>query len=177
MPNWCTNFLTVSGTPAALQAFKALAQGVEAGPEGKERETPLSFQYLLPQPDDIGDKWYEWRNAAWGTKWDLGADTQVVYEGNDYIEYMFDTAWGPPVRLFQTVVDQLSTLNLCFHLTYYELGCDFYGELLCSGGTQDNVDDCEYSRDISTDHQAGCLPNWMPDTTEWFAEDDDDTEE
>lgn len=178
MPNWCTNFLTVYGTPAAVQAFRVLAQGVELGPKGKERETPLSFQSLLPQPNDIGGKWYEWRNAVWGTKWDLrGEDTQVINESNDHIEYMFDTAWSPPVPLFQAIVEQLSTLNLQFHLTYYELGNDFYGELLCSGGTQNNVDDCEYSRNISADHKNDCLPDWMPDTTERFEEDDDEDDE
>lgn len=169
MPNWCSNCLTVSGTPSSLKIFSLLARGTVAG--RGDKETPLSFQALRPRPENEED-WYNWQICNWGTKWDVDNNTDFT-ENPESLVYIFDTAWSPPEALLYYLVEKYAHLNLCFHLTYHEGGMDFYGEIQCS---PDGSDDISFSGSIHDDYKKEILPDWMPDLSEWFDE-DEETEE
>lgn len=153
MPNWCSNTLIVSGPRASLRAFELLARDQEA-------EIPLSFHSLVPEPLNLANEdRLAWRRENWGTKWDLDENTSF-FDCDDSLEYIFCTAWGPPRSLINHLVKTLEHLHLTYKLSYYELGCDFYGEV-CRGA--DSEDDLEYESSISADSKKGHLPGWLLD--------------
>ena len=133
MPNWCENVVTVSGEKKELNSFKRFVKGTctistecirqppnanEAGnwetvtlKTPKTVKTPFSFKSILP----YADKWdYDWCVENWGVKWDLDNETRVD-EDDGYVEYCFDTAWGPPYGIHQTLV----TLYPKLHITWF----------------------------------------------------------
>lgn len=91
--------------------------------------------------------WYGWRTGvefptmngkpgAWGTKWNLDADTRVRAAGCELVVYEFDTAWSPPDNWIRTVAKLYPLLR--FELSYEEEGCDFTGRLIIAGGAVQN---------------------------------------
>ena len=101
MPNWTTNRLTVTGPVADVAAFVNDHEVAYQNDEGEECFTPLSFAASVPEPHDPrqeGYDWYEWRNAHWGTKWDLKGKNVLRRRARDgaLVEYQFDTAWDAP---------------------------------------------------------------------------------
>ena len=41
------------------------------------------------------DRWYDWRNQNWGTKWPA-CDIEITQDDSDFLEITFNTAWSPP---------------------------------------------------------------------------------
>ncbi|MGD9728563.1 MAG: hypothetical protein AB7V39_19530, partial [Nitrospiraceae bacterium] len=69
--------------------------------------------------------WYVWNNENWGTKWD--AYDVVVGGASTILERLatasderstevvrFDTAWAPPIPVFEAMADQFPELNFVF---------------------------------------------------------------
>ena len=115
MPNWCLNKLTVSHTDKA-----AMDRFVNAYNESR------LCQEFLPLPK--GEDWYAWRIANWGTKWDVGAGENEQYGlratvAHDEANCSFDSAWAPPVGLYQELVLQ----GYRVIASYYEPGMGFCG--------------------------------------------------
>lgn len=107
MPNWVYNRVTVhGGTPEERANFAASV---------KTDETPLSFQNIIPRPDDIED-WYHFNTANWGTKWD--ANITDFHSDEDTLDYQFDTAWAPPGPIFAKIC--ADNPNLKFAIVYQE---------------------------------------------------------
>ena len=121
MPNWCNNNATIShADPAKIHA---LAQAIN---EGK------FCNHVIPVPEDlnivagfVGDEaeqaelerktkenqekygygnWYDFCVNTWGTKWDVEAYDTVEVKNNT-IEFGFDSAWAPPVGVYEALVD------------------------------------------------------------------------
>lgn len=87
--------------------------------------------------------WFGWRTGvefptmgdkpgAWGTKWNLGADTRVHVDKRGLVVYEFDTAWSPPDSWLRTGAKFYPLLR--FELSYEEAGCDFTGRLIIASG-------------------------------------------
>lgn len=122
MPNWCMNQLTLE------HEDKSMIERFE-----KAFNENRSCQEFLPQPEGIGEGWYEWCLANWGTKWDFGCDgaPPVKADGNKFV-CSFDSAWTPPVCLYR----ELDRLGYKVNAIYFEPGCAFCGEW------KDGEDDC-----------------------------------
>ena len=125
MPNWCSNYLDVVGEANDLKAFRK--EAVDVHPTTGD-ET-LSFEKLKPMPE--GENWYEWRNKHWGVKWEP-TDCDIHEENTKAIGFSFDSPWGPPLELLETVIEQYPKLS--FSLEYEEWGMDFYGVFKAQGG-------------------------------------------
>ena len=121
MPNWCLNNLTIEHSDSSM-----VERFVNAYNKG---ETCNEF---IPQPEDIGDGWYDWCINNWGTKWDIGADVGTEKEeryglkatvvGNQ-VSCSFDSAWAPPIGLYEKLVE----LGYNVKASYFEPGMAFCG--------------------------------------------------
>ena len=64
--------------------------------------------HLIPEPlDDNGvsaEGWYDWRCDNWGTKWDI-YNTQCSRMDDNTLVMSFNTAWSPPIPIFDKLVD------------------------------------------------------------------------
>jgi hypothetical protein len=67
--------------------------------------------------------WYDWCVNEWGTKWDVGGDGYEAQDIPDGLLMSFDSAWAPPVRAMEQLVD----LGFDVRLMYYEPGMAFCG--------------------------------------------------
>jgi len=115
MPNWCNNTVTlrhddVSKIEMIMEECK------------KEEETEL-FQMLRKRPDDQDDNWYDWNVTNWGTKWDVSPEYYDRIDDNT-IQLGFDTAWSPPLALYEYLTSEGYFVKAKFH----ESGMCFVGD-------------------------------------------------
>ena len=158
MPNWCSNHITVRGSnQAEIQRLaKALGEGkfcnavipcpedlqITAGWLGKD--TPEQLELERREAENIkkyGYKnWYDFQVANWGTKWDVDCSDVEVDEDGLGFSGGFESAWSPPIRIAEALVEQGYEVTLY----YYEPGMGFCGKF------EDGVDDYyEYSGENS----------------------------
>ena len=138
MPNWCQNKLTITHKDKSV-IDKMMANVTEGGGD--------LFQYIKPMPDNcfrgaLGKdeeemckregipNWYDWSTDNWGTKWDACHMTHGRIDDNT-ITFDFDTAWSPPVPIFEELAEQGFTVEAY----YVEYGMDFAGEWHDDGET------------------------------------------
>lgn len=141
MPNWCSNWVEVGHEdPAKVQA---LADAMNRGE---------FCDHVMPVPEDLkitagylGDpveqaelerktaenvakygygNWYDYCVNSWGTKWDVGGEGQAdIADDGLSMNASFDSAWSPPVGVYEALVDQGYTVRAF----YYEPGMAFAG--------------------------------------------------
>ena len=69
--------------------------------------------------------WYDWAYDNWGTKWVTHASLETVrentnsFEDDIWVEFVVDSAWGPPVYLLQYIADKY---NLAIGCRWWEEG-------------------------------------------------------
>ncbi len=101
-------------------------------PIGKEGELPefsdkIGMGLYFPSTGHQDDRWYSWRLANWGTKWDA-YDIQILTEqGDQDLEVAFNTAWSPPEGIVAALRIQYPDLSLSWF--YDEPGCEIAGYL------------------------------------------------
>lgn len=152
MPNWCNNNLVVnSDDPILIKKFVTAL------------DSDGLFQALRPNP--TGEWSYEWSVENWGVKWDVkGDEVQVVQIDDDRVILTFDTAWGPPIALYEYLEEQGYEIvgmyyepGMCFcgiynngFDEYYEYNDMTYEEVKAS--IPDELDECfmisDYVRDM-----------------------------
>lgn len=123
MPNDCTNILTISASSKEeLDKILELIKG---------DDRPLSFNSIVPIPEEEKENWYNWHMGNWGTKLD-------AYEHDDEFERLSDeeakigfaTAWSPPAPVIKELSAQFPQAIIT--LFYYESDMDFCGEVVYS---------------------------------------------
>jgi hypothetical protein len=145
MPNWCNNNISISHPDRSK--MEALVAAVR---EGKFCNhvcpVPEELQIVAGRVGDDTDPkqidleaaekrnlekygystWYDFCVSEWGTKWDVdpyeGANVELD-EGNT-IYFGFDSAWAPPVGIYEKLQAQGYTVLA----QYYEPGMAFVGE-------------------------------------------------
>lgn len=124
MPNWCNNTVNIWGEPLDIKKFKKKA--FKTDKDGCEM---FKFNNLLPRPKKEEENWYNWNNKNWGTKWDVNFDNDYVHDisNDDSIEIEFDTAWGPPVGVFNHIKSKFPNLQISWY--YHEPGMELSGYL------------------------------------------------
>ena len=182
MPNWCNNGITLRHKDSAMvtRAQEALAAG-------------RLLQEFIPCPQDLIDTvsgfmgedkreaheaqmkrnielygykdWYDWNVANWGTKWDVGGSDFVIDDVGNELQCYFDSAWTPPIPLFE----RLTELGYTVNATYYEPGVGFVGRW-----TTEDGDDC-YEIEFTAEAIAE-LPQDLVDEYGIEPWDDDDEE-
>ena len=100
-----------------------------AGQSGKEW-----FDFVLPCPQELKDvgavsfhdkrneellekyghqDWYSWSLENWGCKWNC--DAQDWDRTDDTITFWFDSPWGPPINLYDEMVNQGFDVEAYYH--------------------------------------------------------------
>jgi hypothetical protein len=68
--------------------------------------------------------WYDFCVNEWGTKWDCGEQgASDIHPEGRMLHTSFDTAWAPPVRAYEKLVD----LGFGVEAMYYEPGMGYCG--------------------------------------------------
>jgi len=138
MPNWTYSQLRISGEPKQLNKF---LKEIERTPLEAEAQrhyndpTKFAFDRIIPMPYEMweGEKWYEWRIANWGTKWECSIDYETIDQwesGEVFIEYR--TAWSPPMPIMEAVVKKYP--KLLFNWKFYEESYEFWGYFIGEKG-------------------------------------------
>jgi hypothetical protein len=111
MPNWCYNTATV------FHEDKTKIDGLE---QELLKEKAEPFNYLRPNP--AGEWDYAWCCDNWGTKWDV---SMMDWEREDdhTIVMHFDSAWSPPVALYEFLESEGWSVRALYH----EPGMGFAG--------------------------------------------------
>jgi hypothetical protein len=167
MPNWCQNSVTL--THENPDMIVRIAKGYN---EGK------LFAEFLPTPPDLSREaetgegwqersaaitaentekygypsWYEWNIDNWGTKWDVGSDSEYdeleLTDGATTISLGFDSAWAPPIAFYRAMED---VFGFTVDAHYLEEGMGFVGRY------NDGDDDC-YDLDYSDPSNLEDIP-------------------
>lgn len=191
MPNWCSNVIEVQHEDPAK--IKAIADALR---EGKFCDHVIPVPEVLKNPEtttNYGDpdkqaaadalreearqatgyqSWYDFCVARWGTKWDVDSQSVEVSEDGKMVTASFDSAWAPPVGVYEQLVED----GFYVRAYYHEPG-------MCFAGIWDNgVDDC-YSDWGDSQGAKDTLPQELDDTfaisesqAEWEAENQEEEE-
>lgn len=104
MPNHITNIIRFTGEPDDIvRLLKQIAYDDSSEQDILGGVHSIDFNKIISQPEDIGDGWYDWRVAHWGTKWN-SYGYEYSEESDDTI--WFDTAWSAP----HPVIEKLSEM-------------------------------------------------------------------
>jgi hypothetical protein len=97
--------------------------------------------------------WYDFCTGRWGTKWDVDAydPEDVVVDQYNTITFGFDSAWAPPVGVYEALVED----GFEVEAMYYESGMAFCGVW------QDGCDDFYEVGGMSADEVADLLPEHL----------------
>ena len=71
------------------------------------------------------DSGYFWENRNWGCKWGA-SEPELQHEEATFLQYSFDTPWGPPKEFIQKISEYWPTLS--FEVEYEEPGMGFAGK-------------------------------------------------
>ncbi len=71
--------------------------------------------------------WYTWCVQNWGTKWDCGDDSRIIYQDDHSAIIVFDTAWSPPTPIVVRLGQQFPKFK--FRLSWHEGGNGIQGRL------------------------------------------------
>ena len=128
MPNWCENRVSIyCGDKDLLQEFVNTFM-----PKGY-----FDFHAIVPLGlgmNDDGEQAWDYNLAVekWGTKWPLAdedKDRFSVY--GDCIDADFDTAWSPPVGIYNAIDSWFVERNADYSISWFydEPGMQFAGYL------------------------------------------------
>ena len=144
MPNWCSNYIEISGESEGLEKIKILLENIQ--PEVDTTSTNVFRTLIGLQPDtDYEKDWYGGNVSWFGTKWDVDIESCNLDISDDLIVMSPETAWSPPIGF----CEQLSKMyNVQVVITYEECGCDFAGRttFFMDGTMEEN--DYSYSEGI-----------------------------
>ncbi len=147
MPNWCENEVDIDGNYNDMQTFVAQFFSDTC----YDRAHFLDFHRVapldLPENEDGTPGWdYDTAVDKWGTKWALEEHednyfhsfTSSVDEKTETPQYMtlnarFDTAWGPPEKIWEAMMDYIhdNKLDISISWFYKEEGVCMAGWLGC----------------------------------------------
>ena len=142
MPNWCSNYIVISGDVDKISLLKNILEDV---PKNKPDDC-IVFTTLIGKEPTISTEDYEkggWfdSNVDWfGTKWDVSYNDSQFDFNNDHIIMMPMTAWSPPVRFVSNLCKMYGVTAV---MDYDESGCDFCGRATID--INGEVDDEEYT--------------------------------
>lgn len=127
MPNWCSNQLTITGSPKEIAKLIKKVEITKSEATDNHLESIFSCHRIIPRPINKQDDWYEWNVANWGSKWDLNDVTLRGDVDSKEITYYFESAWSPISPVVEALAKEFKKLSFAY--TFYETGSDYWGEV------------------------------------------------
>jgi hypothetical protein len=136
MPNWCSNWIEITGSKESIQKIKETMETIEKSDE------PNLFMTLVGVPDGVDYKndWYDTNINNWGTKWDVTLNECNVDFTDESITMSPETAWAPPISFCKSLAVKYGVEVI---ITYEESGCDFCGRTTID--SEGNLSEEDYS--------------------------------
>jgi hypothetical protein len=131
MPNWCHNSMKITGPVSEVDRFKAICIRTV----WEDHPAQLDFNAIDQMPDFPDEEripgggadaclrhggrpideptfpaWYEWACKHWGTKWNAN-DFEVTRDEPGHYEFSFDTAWSPPVPIWEKMASMFPDIE------------------------------------------------------------------
>lgn len=115
MPDWTTNYVTVTGDEANIDRF--IIEAFEEDAELTEGRR-IDFARIVPQPANIETTgcsgqhaegevcWYTWNGENWGTKWNACNTRDFNRVAPEQVNFRFDTAWCAPSPIFDAIKER-----------------------------------------------------------------------
>lgn len=115
MPNWCSNTITISGEPEKVKDFVNFLE---------EKDGKNWFDYFVEPAGEGNEEWYDYNLKNYGCKWNCDAQDWSVDEDFTQVSFWFDSPWGPPTELYNTIFEHTS---FDVKAEYNEEGMGFVG--------------------------------------------------
>ena len=125
-PNWAE-------IPLTSETYKEYSWDKPKGEIGEKpvmvinEDKPFLNGLRFKSTDRQDDRWYNWRNQNWGTKWDAYSMEIDDCEMPNGFEVEFQTAWAPPEEVCHAIREQFDDLTVSWF--YDEPGCEVAGYL------------------------------------------------
>lgn len=127
MPNWCSNYITITGTKTAIKKIKKDIESIENPQDSGVFEKLVGIEPTTTQEEYDNGGWYNSNVNYWGTKWDVSVDDSNFVFEDTTIHMSPVTAWSPPIG-FCTALAKKYKVEVS--VVYEEPGCDFAGKTL-----------------------------------------------
>ena len=139
MPNWCNNRVNLKHADPVMidRAVKAYQLGRflnefipvpqelvdTVASHGTTDEALVALRAANVVKYGFAD-WYTFSLTNWGTKWDVGGDSEFIEQHSpNEIDIQFDSAWAPPMAAYEV----LESLGFEIEAYYFEPGMAFCG--------------------------------------------------
>lgn len=115
MPNHVTNVIKLNGDRKQIQELLAQIQRDEYGIGS------VDFNKIIPMPENIGDNWYDWCIANWGTKWNAyGYEKGCDYSNAEELRFL--TAWAAPHPIIQRLSEMFPEIEIAHEWADEDIG-------------------------------------------------------
>ena len=120
-----------TNSPPTIMTEKEIAEHKKEQ-EIELEEFRLSYNPITQETSDRlvkqygTNNWYDWCIDNWTCKWDA-TDVYLDADEPDYLQYRFDTPWGPPENIYNILVAQHPNVYISWF--YDEPGMEFAGYL------------------------------------------------
>lgn len=105
MPNHVTNVIKLNGDRKRIRELLEQIQNDELG------LGTMDFNKIIPIPENIDDKWYDWCIANWGTKWSAyGYEKDRDYSNAEELRFL--TAWAAPHPVIQRLSEMFPEIEI-----------------------------------------------------------------
>ena len=138
MPNWCSNYITITGSKTAIKKIKKVIESIEDSQDPNVFSNLVGIEPNTTQEEYDKGGWYNSNVSYWGTKWDVNVD-ECNFDFDDQIIHMSpQTAWSPPIGFGVALAKKY---KVEVSMVYEEPGCDFAGRtLIYKDGEKDEED-------------------------------------
>lgn len=127
MPNWCSNYITITGSKTAIKKIKKVIESIEDSQDPNVFVNLVGIEPNTSQEEYKEGGWYNSNVNYWGTKWDVNVD-ECNFDFDDQIIHMSpQTAWSPPIGFGVALAKKY---KVEVSMVYEEPGCDFAGRTL-----------------------------------------------
>lgn len=135
MPNWCSNYITISGDEKIIRKLVFALESIEKKNEANVFKTLVGRKPDLTEEEYKSQGWYDANTGYWGTKWDVSYEDCNFSFSPSSITMSPETAWSPPVGFGQLLRD---LYQVDIRMEYFESGSDFGGyTLFRNDGTEE----------------------------------------